>query len=172
MILNYFFIFSARVLDMTSSTLRMLMLVRGKRLYAAILGFFEVIIYVTALGKVVNGLSDYRNLLSYALGFACGNFVGSYIEEKIAIGQITAQIICSNKNGNYLARLLRTNGFGVTAVEGEGKEGKRYVLNVMLDRKNIKKLYDIVDEMEEKPFVTVFDIKSMRGGYFTKTKRK
>lgn len=172
MILNYLFIFFARVVDMSSSTLRMLLIVRGKRIYAAALGFFEVLVYVTALGKVVSGLSDYRNLLAYALGFACGNYVGSYIEEKIAIGKITAQIISSVREGNYIAKLLRNNGFGVTVIEGEGKEGKRYVLNVMLERKNIDKLYSVLDEMEEPPFVTVFDIRSMKGGYFTKMKRK
>ena len=92
MILNYFFIFFARVLDMSLFTMRMLFLVRGKRLSAAALGFFEVMIYVTALGKVVNGLSDFRNLLAYALGYACGNYIGSLLEEKLAIGKITAQI--------------------------------------------------------------------------------
>lgn len=172
MILNYFFIFFARVLDMSLFTMRMLFLVRGKRLSAAALGFFEVMIYVTALGKVVNGLSDFRNLLAYALGYACGNYIGSLLEEKLAIGKITAQIVCPHCDKHDLAENLRENGFGVTVIEGEGKYGKRHVLNVMLERKDIKKLYEIIDEKEAKPFVTVFDIRSIKGGYFTKMKRK
>lgn len=169
---SYLFIFIARVTDMSLFTIRMLMIVRGKRLQAALLGFVEVIIYVTALGKVVSGLSDYKNLLVYALGYACGNFVGSFLEEKLAIGKITAQIVCPHCDRQLLAQKLRNEGFGVTVVEGEGRDGKRHILNVMLNRKNIKKLYSILDHLEEKPVVTVFDIKSIKGGYFTKMKRR
>ncbi|MDK2920307.1 MAG: hypothetical protein PWQ37_3040 [Candidatus Petromonas sp.] len=172
MIFGYLFIFFARVLDVSLFTIRMLFIIRGKRLYAAILGFFEVIIYITALGKVVSGLSDPRNLIAYALGYACGNYVGSFIEEKLAIGRITAQIICPHCDEHHLARLLRDNGFGVTVLEGEGKEGKRHILNVMLDRKNINKLYHVLEQSDAEPFVTIFDIRAIKGGYFTKMKRK
>ncbi|SHJ99359.1 DUF2179 domain-containing protein [Paramaledivibacter caminithermalis] len=172
MLLGYLFIFAARVMDVSLFTIRMLLIVRGKRLQAAIIGFFEVIIYITALGKVVSGLSDYRNLIVYALGYACGNFIGSLIEEKLAIGKITAQIICQHCDGQLLAKKLRNNGFGVTLVEGEGRDGKRQILNVMLNRKDTKNLYNALDELENKPIVTVFDIRSIKGGYFTKMKRR
>jgi len=75
LILGYLFIFGARILDVSMATVRMLMIVRGKRLQAALIGFFEVIIYVVALGKVVSGLSDPGNLLAYALGFASANYI-------------------------------------------------------------------------------------------------
>lgn len=172
MLFGYLFIFIARVTDVSLFTIRMLFIVKGKRLQAAMIGFFEVIIYITALGKVVSGLSDYRNLIVYAFGYACGNFVGSFIEEKLAIGKITAQIVSRHYDGRLLAENLRNQGFGVTLVEGEGRDGKRHILNVMLNRKNIKKLYGILDQLEERPFVTVFDIRSIKGGYFTKMKRR
>jgi len=171
-LLNYLFIFIARVTDVSLFTVRMLFIVRGKRRVAAVIGFFEVIIYITALGKVVSGLSDYRNLIVYALGYACGNVVGSLIEEKLAIGKITAQIVCKQCKGQNLAQELRDKGFGVTLVEGEGREGKRYILNVMLNRKDIRNLYSVIDNQEEKPFITVFDIRSIKGGYFTRMKRR
>ncbi|MCG8540799.1 MAG: DUF2179 domain-containing protein [Clostridia bacterium] len=172
MLFNYLFIFIARVIDVSLFTIRMLFIVRGKRMQAAIIGFFEVIIYIVALGTVVSGLSDYRNLIVYALGYACGNYVGSFIEEKLAIGKITAQIVCKHGNGHRLAEKLRDNGFGVTLVEGEGRDGKRHVLNVMLNRKDTNDLYKILDPLEQKPFVTVFDIRSIKGGYFTKMRRR
>jgi len=171
MLLGYLFIFLARVVDVSMATIRMLFIVKGRRVEAGILGFFEVIIYITALGKVVSGLSDYRNLLAYALGYACGNYVGSLIEEKLAIGKLTAQIV-SQHDQHDLIEILRDNGFGVTVIEGEGREGKRQILNIMLERKNIKKLYNIIDSMEEQPFVTIFDVRSNKGGYITKMKRK
>ncbi|WP_432663163.1 DUF2179 domain-containing protein [Wukongibacter baidiensis] len=172
MLLGYLFIFIARVTDVSLFTIRMLCIVRGMKRQAAIIGFFEIIIYITALGKVVSGLSDYRNLIVYALGYACGNYVGSLIEEKIAIGKITAQIVCQYPNGQNLAERLRNQGFGVTLIEGEGRDGKREILNVMLERKDTKNLYAVIDELEKRPFVTVFDIRSIKGGYFTKRKRR
>lgn len=172
MLFSYLFIFFARVTDVSLFTIRMLFIVRGKRKQAAIIGFFEVIIYITALGKVVSGLSDYRNLLVYALGYACGNYVGSFIEEKLAIGKITAQIVCKHYNGQNVAEKLRDEGFGVTVVEGEGRDGMRNILNVMLNRKDIRSLYRVIDSLKERPFVTVFDIRSIKGGYFTKMKRR
>lgn len=87
---GYLFIFLARVVDVSLATMRTLMLVRGKGLIAACIGFFEVMIYITALNKVVSGLDNPANLVVYALGFATGNFMGSYIEEKLAIGLTTA----------------------------------------------------------------------------------
>jgi hypothetical protein len=54
--------FSARVTDVSLATMRTLMIVRGKGLIAACIGFFEVIIYITALNKVVSGLRQSRKL--------------------------------------------------------------------------------------------------------------
>lgn len=172
MLIGYLLIFIARVTDVSMATVRMLFIVRGKRVQAGILGFFEVIIYITALGKVVSGLSDYRNLFAYALGYACGNYVGIMIEEKLAMGKLTAQIVFPHNNDQGVAEILRNNGFGVTVLEGEGKNGKRHIFNVMLERKNIKKLYEVLETLEEEPFVTVFDIRSNKGGYVAKMKRK
>lgn len=172
MLFNCLFIFAARVTDVSLFAIRMLFIVKGKRLQAAIIGFFEVLIYITALGKVVSGLSDYRNLIAYALGYACGNYLGVFIEEKLAIGKITAQIVSMHHNGRCIAEKLRDEGFGVTLLEGEGRDGKRYVLNVMLNRKDIKNLYRVIDQLEKKPVVTVLDIRSIKGGYFTKMKRR
>ncbi|WP_269849314.1 DUF5698 domain-containing protein [Methanosarcina horonobensis] len=54
------------------STVRTLMVVQGRKLHAAAIGFFEIIIYITALGKVVNGLDDPGNLLAYAWALQAG----------------------------------------------------------------------------------------------------
>ena len=90
MILGYLFIFFARVVDVTCSTIRTLMVVQGRKLHAAIIGFFEVTVYITALGKVVDSLDNPMNLLVYGLGFACGNYVGIMVENRIALGNLGA----------------------------------------------------------------------------------
>ncbi|NPV42719.1 hypothetical protein H0A61_02836 [Koleobacter methoxysyntrophicus] len=165
---GYLFIFFARVIDVSLMTTRTLMIVRGKRAYAAFIGFFEIIIYIIALNKVVNNLDNPANILAYALGFATGNYMGSFIEEKMALGNIAAQII-PKKNGDDLQEVLRDEGFGVTVLEGMGKEGTKKILNVALKRKNLPKLLDIVNRFDDGAFITVMDARTTRGGYFMQT---
>ena len=99
----YLLIFLMRVCDVSLTTFRTLMVVQGRRVQAAFIGFFEVILYIVALGKVVSSLDDPINLLFYALGFATGNYVGITIENKIALGNLGAQIILkTDKNQDLI----------------------------------------------------------------------
>lgn len=170
-ILGYLFIFFARIIDVSMATVRTLMIVKGKRGYASLIGFFEVIIYITALGKVVSGLNNIGNLMAYALGFACGNYFGSYIEEKIALGNLTAQIVMKERRPDIVQK-LRESGFGVTVIEGYGKEGVREVLNITLKRKDLKKLNEIIEDYSENLFITVSETRHIKGGYFSQSKKK
>ena len=143
-LIGYLLIFLARVADVTLATIRTLMVVQGRKTQAAIIGFFESGIYVVALGKVVNGLDNPLNLLAYCLGFATGNYVGITIENMIALGNLSAQIILKTSDNTELINALRENGFGVTIIEGKGIEGPKDVIYVALNRKDLKKLKKIV----------------------------
>ncbi|MFA7411968.1 MAG: DUF5698 domain-containing protein [Tissierellaceae bacterium] len=167
LLFGYLFIFFARVTDVSLATVRMLMVVQGRKLQAALIGFFEVGIYITALGKVVNSLNNPMNLLSYALGFACGNYLGIIIENKIALGNLAAQIILKISGNDDLIKILRENGFGVTVLEGQGLEGTREILNVIINRKDLLNLKKIVYEFDKNAFITVNNINPISGGYFS-----
>jgi uncharacterized protein YebE (UPF0316 family) len=170
LILGCLLIFLARVIDVSMGTIRTLMIMRGKRLYAAIIGFFEVTIYILALSKVVNSLDKPINLIFYALGFATGNYLGSYLEEKMALGNISAQIIPAH-NAFDLADYLREEGYGVTVVEGSGKAGLKKVLFISLKRRDLPRLLEMIEKLDEESFVTIMDARITRGGYF-KRRRK
>jgi len=166
-IFGYLFIFFARVTDVTLSTFRTLMLVRGKGHIAATIGFFEVMIYITALNKVMEGLSgNPLRLIVYALGFATGNYMGSFLEEKLAIGLATVQVITKDEE---LCEMIRQKGFGVTVIQGKGKDGYKDVLIVSLPRKKLDDLLDLLRKHDEAAFVTVMDTKATVGGYFKQT---
>lgn len=168
----YLFIFFARVIDVSLSTIRMLMVVQGRRVQAAMVGFFESIIYISALGKVMGSLNDPWKLLTYGLGFACGNIVGITIENKIALGNLDAQIILEDTGSDELINILRENKFGVTVLEGQGREGSKEVLKIALNRKDLKRLKKIVYDFDEKIFITVNSINPIGGGYFYNIKKK
>jgi uncharacterized protein YebE (UPF0316 family) len=172
MFVGYLAIFFTRIADVTMATIRTLMVVQGRKVQAAIIGFFEIILYVLALGKVVSGLDDPGNLLAYALGFACGNYVGIYIENKIALGNLTAQVILKDSGNERLLECLRDNGFGVTVMKGIGKEGERDIFNITFNRKDLNKLKEILSEYDKNVFVTTSSTEPIMGGYFAPTKRK
>lgn len=160
---GYLFIFCARIVDVSLGTLRMLMVVRGRRVYAGAIGFFEVIIYITALDRIFDNLDNPLNLLFYAAGYATGNIVGSFIEEKLAVGILTVQVI-TMKAPLELTEILRAKGYGVTVIEGQGREGTRYILQIIMQRKNIPKLRKEIDSWDTDAFWTVFDARSTKGG--------
>lgn len=160
---GYLLIFSARVVDVSCATLRMLFVVRGKKFYGAMIGFVEVIVYVLALDYVVSRLNDPKALIIYALGFATGNIVGSTLEEKLAVGIVTVQVI-TMAHPLELTQILRSAGFGVTVWEGQGREGIRHVLNIIVPRKRMQELMSIVNNWDYHAFITVFDTRATKGG--------
>ncbi len=172
-ILAYLFIFVARVLDMSLDVLRILMLMRDRRLLAAIIGFFEVTIFILALNEVIkNGLDDPGKIIAYAGGFATGNFVGSLIESKLALGFFSIHIIPPREIADQFVRKLREEGFGVTCVQGFGRDGERTMLFVMIKRKDLNKAISLIDQYCPNAFFNVSDARRIHGGVFPVKKGK
>lgn len=165
LLLELGFIFFARVLDVSMATIRMLLIVKGRRLQASFIGFFEAMIYIVVLGRVVSSLDNPIHLTVYSLGFAAGNYAGIYFEEKLALGYIAVQVIPSEKS-MLIVEILRNNGYGVTVVEGEGKNGIKYILNVYSQRKDLDKILNLVGEQDPKAFTAIMDANKTLRKYY------
>jgi uncharacterized protein YebE (UPF0316 family) len=164
MFLEYFLIFFARVCDVSLSTLRMMLVVRGKRYPAACIGFVEASIYIIALTRVVRNIDDPLKILAYGLGFSSGTILGSFIEERLAIGHVSLEIIPNDGNADQIITAIREAGFGVTAIEGKGMTGEKTILFVSLDRKALPRLNSIIQEMSPGCFVATLETRSIYGG--------
>ena len=164
-IVGYLLVFAARIADVSLSTVRTLMLMRGHKIFAGTIGFVEILIYITALRYVFNTLDDWFSLVIYALGFSTGNVVGVWIEEKLAMGYFIMRVITQH-NAMEFAQQLREQGFGVTLFPCQGKEGCYHLLNIVLERRRIKQLEKLVFAWDGKAFVTVSDARAIRGGHF------
>ncbi len=116
-------IFIARVCDVTLGTVRIIFVSRGNKLIAPLLGFIEISIWLLAIRQIMQNLSNPFCYVAYALGFAFGNFVGIYIEEKAAFGKVVIRSI-TKTDASVLIDALRRKGFGVTNVHAEGSTGK------------------------------------------------
>lgn len=164
------FIFMARILDVSMGTVRTILLVKGNRKIAAVLGFFEVMIFLLVLGNVVGNINRPILIIAYCAGFAFGNIVGGKIEEMLSIGKVSAEVIIK-ENVEEVIQALRNEGFGVTIFEGMGLEGKSYMMNIILERKNIKKFREIMKKADPNAFITIFDIRTSAGGHFVPIKK-
>jgi uncharacterized protein YebE (UPF0316 family) len=157
-------IFFARLIDVSMGTMRTILIVRGRRGIASISAFFEIMVWLVAASRVLTQLDNWYYMIAYALGFASGNFLGSYLEEKIALGYMFAYII-PKKRDLDLAHELRKAGFGVTVMYGKGLRGPEPVCNVLFRRRETKRLVDIIKKHDKDAFYTIMDVRAERGGY-------
>jgi uncharacterized protein YebE (UPF0316 family) len=158
-------IFVLRVLDIAAATLRMLMVIRGRKLNAWILGFIQALLFVLAIQAVLSDLSSWINIIAYAMGFATGTVIGMWIEERIAIGHKHLRII-SSRRGSELAEHLRAQGFAVTEVLGRGKDGTVSLLNCTVHRKDVQLIETLVKEKDEQAFITADDVMPVSRGFW------
>ncbi|HIQ06117.1 MAG TPA: DUF2179 domain-containing protein [Anaerolineae bacterium] len=158
------FIFVLRVIGVTLATLRVLIMTRGHRLPAAGLGFFEVLVYVLAIGRVVQDLNNWWNLLGYCFGFSVGTLLGMWIEDHIALGYAIVRAV-SRQQGQAIAQAIRQAGFGATLSWGEGLQGPVAVVTTVVRRKEVPDIVDVISSVDPDVFTTVEELRSRRRGY-------
>ena len=158
-------IFLLRVLNIGLDTVRMLTLVRGMRGLTWILGLFQTIVYVLALGSVINDLNNPLNILAYSTGYATGNVIGMMIESRLALGYINISII-SPDNGHKIAERLRADGHAVTEIPARGKDGSVDILECSVQRKFAQDVQDLIREIDREAFITSRDIQRVRRGFW------
>lgn len=165
------FIFCLRITDVSMATVRVVLIVRGNKLLVPLIGFFEVLIWVFAVGAVVQHLTSPLHLLGYAAGFATGNLVGMLIEERLAIGVATVQTIVK-QGGGTLASLLRDQGFAVTEMAARGREGDVAHLYSAIPRKRVAAYLGAVDRDAPDAFVIVEEPRAVRQGWMFPGRKK
>lgn len=165
------FIFFLRIVDVSLATLRMLLAVRGIKMIAPIIGFFEVLVWVVAVGTVIQHLDSPLHLIGYAGGFAAGTFVGLSIEERMALGMASIRIV-SRFGGVELAEALRERGYGVTEYTGQGREGQVEVLDAVLRRRDLPEVLAQVDHWDPDAFVTIQEPRAIHRGWMLQGRRK
>ena len=158
-------IFLARVCDQTIGTIRIMFISRGDKLISPILGFFEVLIWILAIREIMYNLSNVLGYVAYAGGFATGNLVGIYLEEKIALGVRVIRII-TQQDASALAASLIKKGYGVTNIPAAGSQGEVNVIFTMIHRYDLEDVIKLVERFNPKAFYTVESVISVKEGMF------
>jgi len=151
-------IFFSRIIDVTLGTLRIIFVNRGMRYLAPVIGFFEVLIWLVVISQIMQRLSSPINYIAYAAGFASGNFVGIWLEGKLAVGLTMVRIITRTK-AKELIKFLRDSDYRVTHVPAEANSGKVEMLFLPARRKEVPALIDIVKEYNPNALYTIEDMR-------------
>jgi len=147
----------ARITDVTLDTIRTVAIVQGRRAFAAVLGFFEAVVYICAVAKVLLNMDHPVYALAYGLGFASGTFLGITIEQRLAFGQQLASIV--TRQGKELAASLRLAGHRVAEVKGHTEEGDLTILYVEIPRRQAHNLIRTASATDDSCFCIVNDVR-------------
>ena len=158
-------VFVAELCVVTIGTMRIIFVARGMKILAPVLGFFEVSIWLFAIGQIMQNLSDLGCYLAFAGGFTAGNFLGVLLEKKLAIGSVVVRII-TPKDVSDLIERLQAGEYGVTTIDAQGATGPVKVVFTIVRRKELENVVAIIKGFDAKAFHSVDDLQSLEAGIF------
>jgi len=160
-----FLIFMARVIDVSMGTVRVIFVSRGLKYLAPVVGFFEVLIWLLAIGQIMKNLSNPACYIAYAGGFAMGNYVGICIAGKLSLGVVLIRVV-TEKDALPLIEHLKSENYGVTSVDGYGTLGKIKIIFTIVPRREVKEVVQFVKRFNPNAFYTIEEVSFVEKGIF------
>lgn len=164
----YLIIFFGKMLEVTTSTLRIVLINRGIRLVGSLIAIIEIILWLIITSTVLTGFqSDPWKMIVYAAAFATGNYLGSWLDEKLAFGLSSIQIVVSTmEDAKAVTAAMRDNGYGITTLDVHGSDDQtRYMMLLMIRRKRLSEALDLITDTASNAVISVSDVKVQKGGY-------
>lgn len=149
-------IFLLRLIDVSMGTLRIVFLVQGRRGLAGGTAFVESLVWTIAAILVLGNLDSPWKILGYAGGYAAGTMLGGFVEQKIGLGDRLVRIVSPIDSPQTYPR-LHEEGYPVTVVNGEGRDGEVRISFSFVPRKEVAAVTAMVREVNPDAFVTVED---------------
>jgi len=160
-----FLIFLARVLDVSLGTVRVIFISRGFKYLSPLIGFFEILIWLLAIGQIMKNLSNPACYIAYAGGFAMGNYVGIRIADRLSLGVVLIRVV-TKEDASQLVELLKSANYGVTSVDGHGTAGQVKVVFTIVPRKEIKRVAYVIRKFNPKAFYSIEEVSAVEKGIF------
>ena len=158
-------IFVARVADVTLGTVRVIFVSRGMKYVAPIVGFVEILIWLLAIGQVMQKLSNPACYIAYAAGFATGNFVGISIAERLSLGVVMIRVITA-QDALPLVERLKAQNYGVTSVDGHGASGQVKVVFTLVPRREVPSVVGLIKTFNPHAFYSIEEVGFVEKGVF------
>lgn len=151
----FFIVYFLRIIDVSLSVVRTIAVVKGQIVISVVIGFVEVSVWLVAVSQVITQIGHNPVLIiAYAAGFATGNAVGIRLEKVLAIGSVGVFMISENYN-QHIVQKLRSSGFLVTTLQGEGLEGPKLVVYCVCPRKALRRMLKLVKSVDVSIFYAI-----------------
>ena len=163
-------IFFARLIDVSLGTLRTINTVKGRELVAALIGLVEITVWFLIVKEALN--TDNNSIwivISYALGFSVGTYIGGKISKRFIKSNLEVQVILSSRDDSVVNK-IREEGYAVTAIEVNGSKNEKYMLYIQIKDQSFEHLKNIIKKLDKKAFIVVNETKYVENGYFNITK--
>lgn len=160
-----FLIFLARIVDVTMGTVRVIFVSRGLKYLAPIVGFFEILIWLLAIGQIMQNLSNPMCYIAYAGGFALGNYVGIVIADKLSLGVVLIRVVTA-KDALPLVEQLKEQNYGVTSVDGHGTSGEVKVVFTVVKRREVPNIVELIKTFNPHAFYSIEEVGFVEKGVF------
>jgi len=129
------------------ATLKTILMAKNIMNPVYLLVFADAIIFATTLSKVTDS-NGIQFTVAYALGRTAGTYLGSKIEDRLALGILEVDLFLNNNEKVMeISKVLRDTGYTVNSslVRGNDEE-KRYKIEVIIKRKEFKVLESIIED--------------------------
>ena len=154
LLIAFFTIFCLRLADQSLGTMRSLLVSRSRPYYAALIGLIESAIWIIAVAKVIKDIQEPILIAGYAIGFSAGTILGSYAEKMLGFGDVVVRVFAP-KDSPEVADELRKHGFGVTVINGEGKDGAVKISWCITPRRKLKQVLSIIKSINPNAYTTI-----------------
>ena len=158
-------IFFFRICDVSLGTIRVIFIAKGLKYIAPIIGFFEVIIWLFAIGQVLGDVTNIASYVAYGGGFAAGTLIGMTVEERLSLGTVFVRVI-SNEDVSMLVAWLRERSYGVTVADGEGSRGEVKIILSVINRHDLDEVISGIHRFLPRAFYSIEEVKSVAEGVF------
>jgi uncharacterized protein YebE (UPF0316 family) len=158
-------IFFAELAVVTLGTVRIIYLSRGRKIPATLLGFFEIAIWLFAIGQIMRNLTAIACYIAYASGFTIGNFLGVLVEKRLAIGTLLVRTI-THRDAADLIRNLQAAHYGVTSLDATGATGPVKVVLTVIQRKDLDNVLTLIRQFDARAFYSIDEVQVAEAGIF------
>jgi len=158
-------VFLAEMCVVTIGTIRVIFVSRGRKLLAPLLGFFEIITWLFAIGQIMKNLNDVGCYMGFAAGFTLGNFLGVFIETKLALGTVVVRII-THREARELIETLRAAKYGLTLIEAAGATGPVKIILTVVQRRQLPQIAGLIRAFDPRTFYSVEEVQAAASGIF------
>ena len=160
-------IFMARIVDVSIGVVRTIVMVKGSTKRAAILAFFEVLVWYMAAREALNiQATNGWIAISYAAGYATGTYIGSILSKWLVKGTMNVQVI-TEKGTKKNLDLLRRHGYAVSVLDMvddyDGRSKKMFMIEVK--NQKLKELTKIIRKFDNKAFIPASETKLVENGF-------